>query len=267
VGSRDLDAAGITDPGLRAAYTQCRRLNAAHGRTFYLATLLLPPARRPFVHALYGFARWADEVVDDLGSTATVPQKAAVLAQLRRSVHGVHGGPPLVGALRHTLQHWSIPVGLVEEFLDSMELDLSTRSYATFEDLMGYVHGSAAVIGLQMLPLLQPTPGLEHVARSCAADLGVGFQLVNFIRDISEDLLRDRVYLPQESLDAFGVTRELLRAGEVTRPVRELLEHEIARARSYLQRGQVGIRLVHPSSRPCLQSAVTPKASSDSWGR
>ena len=74
--ARELDAAGITDPALRASYERCRRLNAAHGRTYYLATLLLPPAKRPYVHALYGFARYADEIVDDLGSTLSPEEKA-----------------------------------------------------------------------------------------------------------------------------------------------------------------------------------------------
>lgn len=73
--SRDLDAAGITDPDLRASYELCRQLNAAHGKTYYLATLLLPPGKRPYVHALYGFARYADEIVDDLASTLTELQK------------------------------------------------------------------------------------------------------------------------------------------------------------------------------------------------
>ncbi|MFD4291563.1 squalene/phytoene synthase family protein, partial [Streptomyces sindenensis] len=69
--ARELDAAGIRDAALRAAYTRCRGLNARHGKTYFLATRLLPVDRRPAVHALYGFARWADDIVDDLGSTAT----------------------------------------------------------------------------------------------------------------------------------------------------------------------------------------------------
>lgn len=68
---RELDAAGIHEPALRAAYTHCRGLNARHGKTYFLATRLLPVDRRPAVHALYGFARWADDIVDDLDSSAT----------------------------------------------------------------------------------------------------------------------------------------------------------------------------------------------------
>ena len=69
--AKELDAAGIRDPALRASYEACRRLNASHGKTYYLATLLLPAWKRPYVHALYGFARYADEIVDDLGSSLT----------------------------------------------------------------------------------------------------------------------------------------------------------------------------------------------------
>ena len=76
VPKRDLDAAGIFDPALRESYELCRQLNAEHGKTYYLATLLLPPAKRPYVHALYGFARYADEIVDDLASTLTEAEKA-----------------------------------------------------------------------------------------------------------------------------------------------------------------------------------------------
>ena len=80
--TRDLDAARISDPHLRESYERCRVLNAAHGKTYYLATLLLPPAKRPYVHALYGFARYADEIVDDLASTLTEQEKAELQAAM-----------------------------------------------------------------------------------------------------------------------------------------------------------------------------------------
>ena len=79
VSNRDLDAAQIYDPALRESYELCRQLNAKHGKTYYLATLLLPPEKRPYVHALYGFARYADEIVDDLASTLSDEEKAEQL--------------------------------------------------------------------------------------------------------------------------------------------------------------------------------------------
>ncbi|MGZ6793702.1 MAG: phytoene/squalene synthase family protein, partial [Mycobacteriales bacterium] len=139
---------------LADSYAACRALNAAHGRTYYLATLLLPAAKRPSVHALYGFARWADEIVDDLSSPLTLEQKEQRLLDLGAQVRAGAGSAPVLPALLDTLRRWEIPVAHVEAFLRSMRMDLSVSSYRTWEDLLGYTEGSAAVIGLQMLPVL-----------------------------------------------------------------------------------------------------------------
>jgi phytoene synthase len=254
---RELDAVGITDPVLRRSYETCRRLNASHGRTYYLATLLLPPHKRPHVHALYGFARYADDIVDDLDSTLTADEKAQHLTDWGKRALAGETDDEILPALQHTLQTYDIPLGHLEAFLDSMQMDLTVTSYETFDDLLRYVHGSAAVIGLEMLPILEPLPGLHDAAAPYARDLGVAFQLANFIRDVGEDLQRGRVYLPVEDLDRFGVTRELLAAGVVDGRVRRLLQFEIGRTRELLRTAAHGIRLVHPSSRDCLRTALT----------
>jgi phytoene synthase len=134
-------------------------------------------------------------------------------------------------------------------------MDLTVSEYATWDDLMDYVHGSAAVIGLQMLPLLEPLVPRE-VAEPYARDLGVAFQLTNFLRDVGEDLQRGRVYLPREDLDAFGVSREQLAAGVVDGRVRRLLAYEITRTREIYRSAALGIRLLHPTSRPCIETAL-----------
>jgi phytoene synthase len=254
---RELDAAGITDPALRASYEACRRLNAAHGKTYYLATLLLPPGKRPYVHALYGFARYADEIVDDVAVPVDRAEwltrwGAEVLADVARgsSEH------PVTRALVDTVRRWDIPEVYLESFLASMRMDLTVTGYATFGDLMAYVHGSASVIGLQMLPILGH-PGVPRaVVEPYAEDLGTAFQLANFIRDVGEDLRRGRVYLPQEDLALFGVDREHLARGVVDGPVRRLLAFEIARAREYLRSAEPGIRLLDPASRDCMRTAL-----------
>ena len=251
-----LDAAGITDPTLRAAYTACRELNAAHGRTYYLSTLLLPPAKRPYVHALYGFARYADEIVDDVRSPLTLEQKAGALSDLGGQVAVGRALHPVTRALLDTLGRWQIPVSHVEAFLRSMAMDLEVTSYKTFEDLLGYVEGSAAAIGLEMLPVLEPVVPQE-IAAPYARDLGVAFQLTNFLRDVGEDLGRGRLYLPLEDLDAFGVTWEHLKHGVVDGPVRRLLAFEIARTREVYRSAEQGIRLLHRTSRPCIEAALS----------
>ena len=156
----ELRAAGITDPELRQAFLTCRRINAATGRTFYLSTLLLPPGKRPYVHALYGFARYADDLVDDLAARADVAERATALqnwaAAFPDGTPGDHDptGQQVIAAVRHTMQRWQLPRDYFEAFLRSMRMDLTVTEYATWDDLLTYTYGSAAVIGLQMLPIL-----------------------------------------------------------------------------------------------------------------
>jgi 15-cis-phytoene synthase len=255
----ELDAAGITDPDLRASYERCRQLNAAHGKTYYLATLLLPPAKRPYVHALYGFARYADEIVDDLASTLTDAEKADWLvgwgADFLADVKTGGSEHPISKAVVDTVRRWDIPLSYFEDFLASMRMDLTVTDYPTYADLMTYVWGSAAVIGLQMVPVLEPVVPRE-VAEPYAADLGVAFQLSNFIRDVGEDLRRGRVYLPAEDLALFGVDRDRLARGVVDGPIRRLLAFEVARTRELYRAAEPGVRLLHPTSRDCIRTAL-----------
>jgi 15-cis-phytoene synthase len=249
--SRDLDAAGITDPMLRDSYEACRRLNAEHGKTYYLATLLLPPAKRPYVHALYGLARYADELVDDLDA----PDPAALLTWGKRFLDDLRLGDsrdPIGRAAVHTARTWDIPAEHFEAFLASMRMDITRTGYATYADLEEYMHGSAAVIGLQMVPILG---ALDDAAYPYARRLGEAFQMSNFIRDVAEDLRRGRVYLPQEDLDRCGVTRADLARRAPTDGVRRLLQLEIARTRETYRAAAPGIDLLHPSSRDCIRTA------------
>jgi phytoene synthase len=245
-------------PELAASYEACRRLHASFGRTYYLATLLLPAWKRPYVHALYGFARYADEIVDDLASTLSPTEKAAALENWgRRFLAGDPAPDATVGvdvlpAVRDTITRWDIPLEHFEAFLRSMQMDLTVSEYETFEDLEAYVHGSAAVIGLQMVPILEPA---VPVAYDYARELGVAFQLANFLRDVGEDLARGRIYLPQESLRLFDVDRQRLARGVVDGPIRRLLAYEIARCRELFRNAAPGIRLLHPTSQDCIRTA------------
>jgi phytoene synthase len=252
----ELAAAGITDSQLRASYEECKRLNALHGKTYYLATLLLPKAKRPFVHALYGFARYADEIVDDLASTLTDAEKAA---ELKTWGDGVLSGLKTgnsndqVGrALIDTVNRFAIPHEHFVAFLHSMTMDLTVTEYANYEALMEYVYGSAAVIGLEMVPILG---ALSQGAYEPAEKLGIAFQLANFIRDVSEDLDRGRIYLPQDELAQFGVDREMLEARTLTPEIKAALKFQIERVRQLQREATPGILQLEPASRPCIEAA------------
>ena len=227
---------------LKQSYDECKRLNSLHGKTYYLATLLLPQNKRPYVHALYGFARYADEIVDDLASTLSPQEKAdvlrtwssGVLADLKAGTSTDHIGRALVD----TAKKFNIPHQHFVDFLHSMEMDLTVTEYRTYEDLLEYVYGSAAVIGLEMVPILGYS---NEAAFDAAQKLGIAFQLANFIRDVGEDLDRGRVYLPLDELEKFGVDRAMLERRVLTPEIVEALKFQIARVRTLQSEAAVGI--------------------------
>jgi len=244
------------DAALQASYAECKRLNSLHGKTYYLATLLLPERKRPYVHALYGFARYADEIVDDLASTLSPQEKAdalrtwssGVLADLKSGRSSDHIGRALVD----TVQTFNIPHQHFVDFLHSMEMDLTITQYQTFNDLHEYVYGSAAVIGLEMVPILGYS---DERAFDAAQKLGIAFQLANFIRDVAEDLDRGRVYLPLQELAEYGVNREVLEKRELTPEIIAALQFQIARVRSLQAEANEGIKYLDKESRPCIRAA------------
>ncbi|MBZ6255746.1 phytoene/squalene synthase family protein [Streptomyces olivaceus] len=261
---RELDAAGITDPALRAAYTRCRRLNARHGKTYFLATRLLPLERRSAVHALYGFARWADDIVDDLDRTLAPEERDRLLRRLESDLtSGLRSGggdEPVVRAVADTATRYAIEPVLFSDFMSSMRADLTVTDYPTYADLQRYVHGSAAVIGLQMLPVLGTVTAREEAAPHAAA-LGVAFQLTNFLRDVGEDLDRGRVYLPGDLLAAHGVDRPLLEwsrhTGRTDPRIRAALVAAEAMTREVYRTAEPGIAMLDPRVRPCIGAAFT----------
>lgn len=264
VNRRELDAAGINGAALRDAYARCRALNARHGRTYFLATRLLPLERRCAVHALYGFARWADDIVDDLDRREPPQERDRLLRLLEDDLaHGLRtggGDEPVVRAVADTAGRYAIAPGLFADFLASMRSDLSVTDYPTYADLRAYMHGSAAVIGLQMLPVLGTVVDRQEAAPHAAA-LGVAFQLTNFLRDVGEDLDRGRVYLPADLLAAHGVARPLLewsrRTGRRDPRIRAALVEAEAMTRAVYRDAEPGIAMLDPRVRPCIRTAFT----------
>ncbi|MFV2173770.1 phytoene/squalene synthase family protein [Actinomadura sp. LOL_016] len=247
---------------LTTSYEHCRRINARHGRSFYLATLLLPAWKRRHVHALYGFARHVDDIVDVTdrrsGAGSSAERAAAldgVAARLEASLAGEPVRDPVLPAFVHTVRSFGVEHDDVRAFLSSMRADLTVTRYDTYQDLLTYMEGSAAAIGLMMLPVLETVPGAERVAREPARELGRAFQLTNFLRDVAEDKARSRIYLPLQDMARFGVTEAEL-AGGCTPELRELIAFEAGRARRHYRLAREGIEMLVPSSRPCIRAAA-----------
>ncbi|MGN9889420.1 phytoene/squalene synthase family protein [Micromonospora sp. L31] len=248
------------DTDLTAAYARCQELHRRHGRTYYLATRLLPAWKRRHVHALYGFTRHADEIVDRTEELPPAERAARLDEWSSEFVAGLHGEPvddPLLPAVLHTIAVFDLDRADFASFLRSMAMDLTVLSYPTYDDLLDYMEGSAAVIGTMMLPILGSSD--PAAAREPARQLGFAFQLTNFIRDVAEDLDRGRTYLPDEDLAKFGVTRDdLLAAKEQARStprIRDLIEYEVSRAQAHYAAAAPGITLLNPASQACMRTA------------
>ena len=259
-----------TDAELLEAYDKCRQVASGYGRTYYLATKLLPPAKRPGFHALYAFARVVDDLVDvEAGSSRTWAECAAEVDRVELQLRELLDDPsahtaldpawrPNLIAFADTMNHYDIPRKHVWAFLRAMRMDLPgtpefRAKYDTMEQLRDYMAGSAAAIGQQLLPILGSVVPRE-VAAPRAAALGEAFQLTNFIRDVGEDLVRDRLYLPADELAVFGVDYDLLKycqAHEKTdRRVQNALAHFAAINRSIYRRALPGLDMLDPQVRP-----------------
>lgn len=239
---------------LDASFAECKRLNRASGTTYYWSTQLLPALKRPYVHALYGFCRYADDIVDEV-SDRTVEDRATALADFgdRFFVDLDRGRSDdlVLKAVVHTARAFDLDPDCFRRFLRSMAMDLDTSTYETFDDLLRYTDGSAAVIGELMLPVLEPR---SPEALGHARDLGVAFQLTNFLRDIAEDLQRGRVYVPQEDIERFGA--QLAWDTQSTTPqMVELMRFEIARTRALYTSADIGIALLDGRARRCVEAA------------
>jgi phytoene synthase len=237
---------------LERSYARCRQLNKAYGTTYYAATFALPRVKRHHVHALYGFCRYADDIVDDLGPAPVEVREKALAEFGDRFFTDLDTGDSddeVLKAVVHTVHAFRIDPDCFRRFLRSMAMDLTVARYETFDDLLEYMDGSAAVIGEMMLPILEPeSPAAQPPAR----DLGIAFQLTNFLRDVAEDLDRGRVYLPQEDVRRFEADPHERR---VTPEWRALMEFEIARTREYYSAADMGLGLLPPASARCIRAA------------
>jgi len=237
---------------LEESYARCRELNKRYGTTYYWSTKVLPRVKQHHVWALYAFCRSADAIVDERGP-APVDERAKALADFGdRFFADVALGAsddPVLKAVVHTVKAFDIDLDCFRRFLRSMTMDLTVPTYETWDDLRGYMDGSAAVIGEMMLPILEP---LQPEAKQHARDLGDAFQLTNFLRDIDEDLDRGRQYVPQEDLRRFGVD---LTERRVTPQFVELMQFEIARCRELYVSADLGLSMLPPQSARCIGAA------------
>ena len=230
----------------------CRRVNRRHGVTYYWAAQLLGPEQRRHVHALYALCRRADDIVDTVEPLDVRGTNLdAFRGEFDRALDGASVDDPVLTAAARTVVAHSLDHELFDRFFVAMLADLTTFEYRTWNDLLGYMDGSAAVVGEMVLPVLAPTDvdGAFEPARR----LGLAFQLTNFLRDIDADLDLGRRYLPTEDLERFGVDLE---RRAVTDDFIALMRFEIDRCRVLYGQAELGLPYLPTRSRRCVATAL-----------
>jgi phytoene synthase len=252
---------------LAMAYSVCRGITQKRAKNFYYAFLVLPRHKRQALCAVYAFMRKCDDLADDVSLPAGERQQklGLWLNALHRALAGEPTDDPVLLALTDAQHRFNIQIGWLDQLAYGTGMDVVpsnaatdasglTVSYRTFEDLRVYCYRVASVVGLVCIRIFgYRDPAAESLAERC----GLAFQLTNIIRDVKEDAMMGRVYLPQEDLDRFGVSApELTSATDSTR-FRPLLAMEAERAREYYRSGEELIPFIDEDSRPALWVLLT----------
>jgi phytoene synthase len=245
-----------TESQIAVAYSVCRSIARNAAKNFYYAFLVLPKPKRQALCAVYAFMRHCDDIADD--ETLPVRDRRIKLESWLESVHRAQAGfstdDPTLLALVDAQTRFKIPGELLDQLAVGTLMDVQQEAgepvrYHTFDDLYLYCYRVASVVGLVCIRVFgYRDPSAEPLAEK----LGLAFQLTNIIRDVKEDAIAGRVYIPEEDLAKFGITAEELRIGSDPTRFRDLLALEAERAREAYKAANELIPLVEEDSQPAL---------------
>ncbi|MBU1726188.1 MAG: phytoene/squalene synthase family protein [Candidatus Omnitrophica bacterium] len=227
---------------LADGYLKAKAITKKHAKTFYFASLFLPKEKRLAAYAVYAICRISDDSIDNNPEAAA----RANLPKIKDRISTAYGNGELqeniLLVFRETVRKYGIPKSYFDELIEGIELDLNKKRYKSFEELYDYCYKVAGVVGLMMLKIF----GYDDLnAESYAVNLGIAMQLTNISRDIKEDYLRGRIYLPEGELKEFGVSEKDLADSKLSEGFKELLKLQIKRARDYYSNSKLGTRLIN----------------------
>jgi len=228
----------------------CQQKTAKSGSSFYYSFLFLTPEKRQAITALYTFCREADDIVDDCTDPAIAESKLDWWREEINRLYSNKPDHPVSLALSDALKSFNLHKEYFDEIIDGMQMDLHIAQYQNFNDLLLYCHRAAGVVGLLATEIF----GYQHRdTLKFAENLGIAFQLTNIIRDVKEDALRGRIYLPMDELSQFNVTPDDLQQPITKESVRQLLKFQVERAKKYYTKA---FSLLHKDDRSNQRSAV-----------
>jgi phytoene synthase len=231
------------------SYAYCRAVARSRAKNFYYSFVLLKPAQKDAMCAVYAFMRYCDDLSDEAGST-TPETMRQWRADLDRALDGDFSSHPVWPAFHDAVQRYRIPRQYFHDMIDGVSSDLHPQRIETFADLYQYCYRVASVVGLTIIHIFGfDDPRALELAEKC----GIAFQLTNILRDVQEDIGLGRVYLPAEDLRRFGITPPHLTYSPA---FVELMRFQAARARAYYNEAMPLIQLVHRESRASLWALI-----------
>ncbi len=235
---------------------ESKSIHRQTGKTFYYATRLLPERVRRPTYVLYAFFRIADEVVDNPNGLSPAEQHERLLEIEAAALGREPADDPVLAAFSEIHERYEIPDEEIEVFVDAMRTDIERSRYETYDELESYMRGSAAAVGVMMTIIMEVDDAETAIPR--ARRLGEAFQLTNFLRDVGEDIAdRDRIYLPQSTLDACGADPADIEKQRFTDEIGAAIERELKRAEKLYREGVSGIKyLPRDCQLPVLTAAV-----------
>jgi len=236
---------------LEESWRYCERVARRRARNFYYSFLALPAEKRRAMCALYAFMRECDDRSD--GAGASLEKLADWRAQTEAALGGRAPGHPVWPALVETVRRYSVPPDCLYGMIEGVSSDLEPRSFESFDQLYRYCYLVASVVGIATIHVF----GFhDERAPLLAERCGIAFQLTNILRDVREDALNGRIYLPREDMERFSVTPEMLAARQASPELRRLLAFEAGRARAYYEEAQPLIGMVNEDSRHALWALI-----------
>lgn len=245
----------IEDNRLRFAYAHCRSITRKHAKTFYMATRFLPYHKQRGIFAIYGLCRTLDDIVDENEDNPFKAKKsrAEVIKQLKKfrveligAYRGAEQTNSVLIAFADVLNRYNISLEHPLTLLDGVKMDLVKNRYDTFEELYEYSYKVASVVGLMTSEIFgyKDPQAINH-----AVELGIAMQLTNILRDVGEDLDRERIYIPKEDLERFKVSEDEMFSKKLSGRFIDLMKFQIDRARQYYKEADKGIPMLNRDSR------------------
>lgn len=245
----------LSSEDLREAYAHCRAITRHHAKTFYLSTRFLPNEKQRSIFAIYALCRYIDDIVDE---TFDVNHKKDInpddvrrvindlCERLDRAYETGSAESPILIAFADTLRSYHIPKHLPLELIEGVCMDLHQNRFQTFDEIYTYSYKVASVVGLMTSEVFGYS---NNEALAHAIDLGIAMQLTNILRDIAEDLDRNRIYIPLEDLERFGISEQDMFNKVKDQRFYDLMHFQIQRAKSYYQSADKGIPMLNADSR------------------